>query len=236
MISGLLDEIRGLEGVCFHQGTDASLVVRLENDHSIMLPDDHKDVLKQSNGLEVFGGYYRLFGAYTSECIDSVVWNQAETWKFAWGTRCSGFWCFGETGWGDQYAYSVESLREGRDSKVYLLECSSMTPRVWAASFSAFLEKEFLRSAKLPYDTMTSQARQKLGPIEAHCHVVYIPSLLLDGTEDIKKVEKMNARAAMICNGDIAMGLEAAADDQVLKEIQTYEDDLHRSRLRLVWA
>jgi SMI1 / KNR4 family (SUKH-1) len=235
MISQLFDEIRGLEGVRFHQGADSSLVVRFENDYGIVLPDDHKDVLKRSNGLEVFGGYYRLFGAYTSECIDSVVWNQAETWKFAWGNRCAGFWSFGETAWGDQYAYSVDSLREG-DAKVYLLECSSMTPRVWSASFSEFFEKEFLLVAKVPYDIMTRQAHQKFGPIETDCHVVYIPSLLLDGTEDIKKVEKMNARAAMICNGDIAMGLDAAADEQVLKEIQTYEDDLHRTRLRLVWA
>jgi len=90
MISQLFDEIRGLEGVRFHQGADPSLLVRLENDHNIVLPDDHKDALMRSNGLDVFGGYYRLFGAYTSECIDSVVWNHAETWKLAWGG--SMFW------------------------------------------------------------------------------------------------------------------------------------------------
>jgi hypothetical protein len=32
------------------------------------------------------------------------------------------------------------------------------------------------------------------------------------------------------------MGLDAAPDEKTLKEVQTYEDDLHRSRLRLVWV
>jgi hypothetical protein len=111
-----------------------------------------------------------------------------------------------------------------------------MTPRIWAPSFSEFLEKEFLRSAKVPYDAMTRQARQKFGAIETDCHLVYIPSLLLGGAEDINNIQKLNARAAMICNGDVAMQLDAAPADKTLKEVQTYEDDLHRSRLRLVWA
>jgi hypothetical protein len=164
-----------------------------------------------------------------------VAWNQTEMWKFAWGIRCSGFWCFGETAWGDQYAYSLEPVQGVGDEKVYLLEASSMTPRIWAGSFSEFLEKEFLRSAKMPYDDMTILARQKFGVIETGCHLVYVPSLLLGGTEDIKNVVKLDAGAAMICNGDVAMGLEAAPEEKTLKEMQVYEDDLHRGRLRLVW-
>ncbi len=111
-----------------------------------------------------------------------------------------------------------------------------MTPRIWAGSFSEFLEKEFLRSAKMPYDNMTILARQKFGVIETSYHLVYIPSLLLGGTEDINNAVKLDAHAAMICNGDIAVELEAAPGEKTLKEVQTYEDDLHRSRLRLVWA
>ena len=111
-----------------------------------------------------------------------------------------------------------------------------MTPRIWAPSFAEFLEKEFLRSAKVPYDSMTRQARQDLGVIETDCHLVYMPSLLLGGTEDINNVQKLDARAAMICNGDVAMELDAAPDEKTVKEVQTYEDDLHRSRLRIVWA
>jgi hypothetical protein len=236
MISRLFDELQRLEGIRFHRGADASLVAQLESVHGIVLPGDHKDALKLSNGVEAYRGYFRLFGAYTSETIDSVVWNQAETWKFALGTRCSDFWCFGETAWGDQYAYSLESLREGGDTRVYFLESSSMTPRIWAPSFAEFFDKEFVRSAKLPYDSMTRQAYQKLGMIETNCHLVYTPSLLLGGTEDINNVQKLNARSAMICNGDVATELDAAPDEKILKEVQPYEDDLHRSRLRLVWA
>ena len=83
---------------------------------------------------------------------------------------------------------------------------------------------------------MTILARQKFGVLEAACHLVYIPSLLLGGSEDINNVVKLDARAAMICNGDVATGLEAAPEEKTLKEVQTYEDDLHRSRLRLVWV
>ena len=235
-ISRLFDELQIVKGVRFHRGADASLVAQLESDLSIAIPSDHKDALMLSNGAEAYGGYFRLFGVHTSETIDSVAWNQVEMWKFAWGTRCSNFWCFGETAWGDQYAYSLEAIQRARDIKVHLLESSSMAPRIWASSFSEFLEKEFLRCAKVPYDSMTRLARQKFGVIETDYHLAYIPSLLLGGSEDINNVVKLDARASMICNGDLAKELEGAPGEKILKEVQTYEDDLHRSRLRLVWA
>ena len=236
MISRLLSELHALEDVRFHRGADASLIAQLESGFGITIPRDHQDALIRSNGIEAYGGYFRLFGVHTSETIDSVAWNKAETWKFAWGNRCSDFWCFGETAWGDQYAYAIESIHGVQDASVYLLEASSMTPRIWTSSFSEFLEKEFLRSAKIPYDKMTTLARQKFGVIETGYHLVYVPSLLLGGSEDINNVVKLDASAAMICNGDIAVELEAAPDEKILKEVQTYEDDSHRSRLRLVWV
>lgn len=127
MISRVFDELRTLEGVRFHRRADASLVAQFESDLTIALPRDHKDALMLSNGMEAYGGYSRLFGIYTSETIDSVAWNKAETWKFAWGNRCSDFWCFGGTAWGDQYAYAIESI-PGRDPSVYLLEASFNDP------------------------------------------------------------------------------------------------------------
>ncbi len=225
-----------MEGVRFHRGVDPSIVADLEGDLGIAIPGDHEDALMLSNGMEAYGGYFRLFGIHTSETIDSVAWNQPEKWKFAWGTRCFRFWCFGETAWGDQYAYSLDEIQGKRDPRVYFLEASTMTPRIWSGSFPEFLENEFLRSAKTPYDDVTIHARQKFGVIETDYHLVYIPSLLLGGSEDINNVVKLDAGAAMICNGDVAVGLEAAPDEKTLKEVQTYEDEMHRSRLRLVWA
>ncbi len=236
MNSCLLKELRQLKDASFHPGIDASLIARLENDHGIVLPNDHRAALQESNGVEVHAGYIRLFGVRTTESIDAIVWNQSDCWKFAWGDRCSGYWCFGETAWGDQYAYALEALRSGEAVNVYFLDALSMTSQLVASSFTEFLEKEFVRSAKDPYDAVIKQARQKLGPLEATSHLVYIPSVLLGGAEDINNVQKMNARSAMICNGDIATQLDAGPSDRAVKSVQPYEDESDRMRLRLVWT
>jgi len=43
-----------------------------------------------------------------------------------------------------------------------------------------------------------------LGPLGATSNLVYVPSLFLGGTEDMSNEQRMAARVAMICNGDIA--------------------------------
>lgn len=225
-----------MKDVAFHHGADAPLLARFETEKGFALPPEHKELLRSSNGIEAYAGHVRLFGLYTTEGIDSVLWNQPAYWKFAWRNRCSAYWCFGETAWGDQYAYAVESLKAGTDAKVYFMDALSMTPEVVAASFAEFLQKEFVRSAKEPYDAMIKQARQKLGPLEATSHLVYVPSVLLGGTEDIANVQKMNARSAMICNGDIAVQLDEGPPTGTVKAVQTYEDGMQRMRLRLVWG
>lgn len=152
MISGLFQELRCLKGVVFHPGADVPLLSRFETESGLVLPPEHKELLRSSNGIEASAGYIRLFGLYTTEAIDAVLWNNHDFWKFAWGDRCSSYWCFGETAWGDQYAYAVESLREGGAPAVYFMDALSMTPEVIAPSFAEFLQKEFVRSAKDPYD------------------------------------------------------------------------------------
>ena len=47
--------------------------------------DEHRVVLEQSNGIEAFAGYIRLFSVQTRESIDAVVWNHPDCWKFALG-------------------------------------------------------------------------------------------------------------------------------------------------------
>ena len=111
-----------------------------------------------------------------------------------------------------------------------------MKPDVIACSFAEFLHQELAQSSAEPYEDMIKQARQKLGPLEPTSHVVYVPSVLLGGTEDIGNVQKMNARATMICNGDIAVQLDEGPPGGSIKGIQLYEDEMHRMRLRLVWG
>jgi hypothetical protein len=236
MISRLVQELRCLKGVVFHQGTDVSLLTRFQKASGMILPPEHKELLKSSNGIEASDGYIRLFGLYTTEAIDAVQWNKHDFWKFAWDDRCSPYWCFGETAWGDQYAYAVESLREGEAPAVYFMDALSMTSEVIAPSFAEFLHKEFVRTAKDPYDAMIKLAHKKLGPLEVGTHLVYVPSVLLGGTEDIANIQRMNARSAMICNGDIAVQLDAGPPNGTVKALQPYEDAQQRMRLRLVWA
>lgn len=235
MSSQVLHELRQLKDVRFHAGINAKLLIEFDNGRRIALPSDHIAVLTHSNGIEAYAGYIRLFGLQTTESIDAEVWNHQDYWKFAWGDRVVPYWCFGETAWGDQYAYSVESLGNG-ETTVYFLDALSMTPQVVAASFTEFLEKEFLRTAKDPYDEMIQQARQKLGPLDATSHVVLAPSVLIGGPEDINNAQMMNARSAMICNGDIATQLDLGPSGKAVKGVQPYEDALQRLRLRLLWA
>jgi hypothetical protein len=232
----LFEDLRNLEHITVHPGATSSAFDTLKNQRQIVLPSDHENLLRRSNGIEAYAGYIRLFGIDTTESIDALRWNESEYWKFAWGTRCTEYWCLAETAWGDQYAYSSQTLRAGGNSEIYFLDAFSMKPQAVASSFADFFEKEFLRSSRQPYDIMIEQARQKLGPLEVSSHLVYMPSILLGGIEDIQHVSKMNARAAMICNGDIALQLEDAPVDGKVKGVQSYEDELRRMRLRLVWA
>lgn len=232
----LLEELRNLKDAKLHSAAKNTAFETLKDESGIIIPSDHQELLRESNGVEGYAGYVRLFGVDTTESIDSIKWNQPEFWKFAWGTRCLQYWCFAETAWGDQYAYSYETLRASGNSAIYFLDAFSMRPKVVASSFSDFFEKEFLRSANRPYDVMTTHARQKLGPLEVSSHLVYVPSVLLGGAEDIDHVHKMNARAAMICNGDVAIQIEAGPAEGKVSEVQPYQDELHRARLRLIWA
>ena len=236
MITGLFHDLRCSKGVVFHQGADASLLARFEKESGLILPPEHKELLRSSNGIEGFDGYVRLFGLYTTEAIDAVLWNIYDYWKFAWIDRCSPYWCFGETAWGDQYAYAIDSLQRGGDVPVYFMDAFGMTAGVVACSFDEFLEKEFLRWVRDPYDDMVKLAHKKVGPLEVVDHLVYVPSLLIGGNEDIDTVQKMNARSAMICNGDIFVQLEAATENATLESLLPYEDEIHRMRLRLVWG
>jgi hypothetical protein len=235
MNSRLTDDLHPLPDTQLHPGADASLLAALEKECGVALPDQHAAVLRESNGIEAYAGYLRLFGVRSTESIDLIAWNEPDCWKFAWADRCSAYWCFAETAWGDQYAYALDQLKAGGDGPVYFLDALSMTPQVVAASFAEFWEQEFVRSAKEPYDSMLRQARQKLGPLDVTSHAIYVPSILLGGAEDVAHVQKMNARAAMICNGDIATQLDAGPATGVVKAVEPYADERGRMRLRLVW-
>jgi hypothetical protein len=233
-MKALKSAMQEVNGVTPHEGA-ALILDKMPVTRGPTLPPSHYEILQWSNGLEVYDGYYRLFGIDSTESIDSVWWNQDDCWKFAWNGRCSAFWCFGETAWGDQYAYSTDSLRRNADGPVYFIDAVSMTAEIIAGSFAEFFEREFLRVAREPYDKLIVAARQKVGPIDSKSHLVYVPSLLLGGTETVDNITTMNARAAMISNGDLAIQVDAGPADGCIKAVEEYVDELGRARLRLVW-
>ena len=222
-------------GVVMHNGLNVNQLADLRSKQDLCIPAAHARVLELSNGLEVYWGYFRLFGLYSTNGINAVVWNTFEHWKFAWHERCVDYWCFGETVWGDQYAYLRKECQSGKP-KVYFLDALSMSAEVIAQSFEEFFTKEFLRCAEAPYDETIVRARQAHGPVSAKDHLVYTPSPLLGGVEDIADAQIMDGRAAMICNGDIVLQLDAAADGLKLARVEAYTDEAGRPRFRLIWS
>lgn len=115
---------------------------------------------------------------------------------------------------------------------MFLLDAFEMHPERIARTFSDFLTTEFSRQANEP-DSMTKHAANRIGPLSWNEHVTYLPSLLLGGEERVENIQKINARAGMIVNGDIAVQ-SAEEPDRALAFVET-EDDVGRMRMRLVW-
>lgn len=230
----ILAELEWTEGATVEAGADAKILERLGG--HVGLPTAHVDLLKIANGISVFGGYFRLFGGRCPEMIDVIEWNDRETWTFAWNKPLEEYWFFGETAWGDQYAYRRDELRESSRPKVYFLQGITMNPEVIANDFDTFLEAEFLRNALEPYDSFLVAVRQRLGDLAPLDHIAYVPSLLISGEENVDLVSKLDAVASMVINGDLYNQLADQPQDRPIKELQPFEDADGRMRMRVVWA
>ncbi|WP_430446424.1 SMI1/KNR4 family protein [Sphingorhabdus contaminans] len=235
MSLSIIASLASIRGVRLGLGADVESIDKLERETGIPLPFDHRKVLQESNGAQAYGGYLTLFGVGLSGPMDLETWNDFEYWKFAWDARCCDYFCFAETGWGDQYAYNARALQSG-DCAIYLLDCLSMTPTLVASNFLEFMEREFIRIAIDPYDTMIKEVRESLGDLEIGEHVVYVASPLLGGQEKMSNVKKLKARSAMIINGDIARQLDAGPSDRSVSGLTAYEDSQGRMRLTLTWT
>lgn len=198
------------------------------------LPPLHQEVLSSANGVLIFGGYYKLFGIEDNVPLDIQTWNTDEYWKFAWERRATDFLCFGTSAWGDQYAYHLSSLEQGQKAAVFQLDAFSMEAEKIANSFDEFWEKEFLRNARTPYDSMVINSRQKLGKIKWNELLAFDPPLLLGGTEDTSQSVKMNARSVMIANGDLVSQLDSLPDHAKVMGVKSYIDSSDRARIKVL--
>lgn len=199
------------------------------------LPAPHQQLLASLNGLTVYQGAFRLLGVGRDEPpLDLASWNARQTWRFAWDERVEPYLIFGETGWGDQYAYRRRASG-GLDQEVYFLEGTLLRPEVIAGSFEEFLEIEFLRNARDPYDPMTVEAVARLGALDPGEHWAYAPSIALGGVESVDNVVRLPAATAMTFAGDIATALAAAPPGSEPTGVETWVDELGRSRLQVTF-
>ena len=238
MISALIEKLKAQPGTIQYPASQRGEIARVEAEQGIHLPPEYKQLLEWSNGLQVYDGYERLFGINCAEPIDCTIWNDFEYWKFAWGDRCSDYWCFAESEWGAQYAYNRKDLAEDTTACVYRLSAFRMEPKVVASSFIQFVQARWLQ----PYehlDGFDRTAHEFFRRLDPKMHLVYLPPPELlpwpNGMYELQNVTVMPARSAMICNGDVDLQFVGAREGAVATGFESYEDEKGRTRLRIVW-
>jgi hypothetical protein len=115
--------------------------------------------------------------------------------------RAEGWWFFGETAWGDQYAYAASDDPLSADQTVYRLDVCHLEPEPIADDFGDFVRGELTRNAVEPRDEMTVAARERLGDLDPNTQLAYLPSLMSGGEEDVANLVTLPARAAMVAAG-----------------------------------
>ena len=220
-----IDRLRTAPDRTLHPGAAAEVLGGLAARLGRKLPDDHLALLAETDGVEVAGGYLRLFGA-----ADLVAWNEPGCWKFAWPEPVRGHLCFAETGLGDQYAYALA------DDSIVRIDGQDAVIEPHAESFAEFLEDELLECAVSHYDPEMVGARARLGDLASHELATYLPPLLLGGPRSPERLVKMQARAVMIAQGDVATQVAAAPRGALVSGLEPYVDKEGRGRLRIRWA
>jgi hypothetical protein len=195
-------------------------------------PAAHLELLRQLNGMTVGAGAYRLFGVRAETHLDIGRWNAPQTWRFAWDERVEEFLIFGETAWGEQFAYRRVGPGPELGPEVYVLESTQLRPAVIAPSFEDFLTGSFTLDAQQPRDPYTVAALRRLHRVAADQHWVFAPPLPLGGPDSVDNVIELRAVTAMVFAGDLALALESHLDT-VPTSVVPWVDGLGRDRLRV---
>lgn len=200
-----------------------------------MLPDFHIKLLDKCNGMHSRDGLYRIFGIGCKGVYrDAFEWNSRDFWKFAWRKDLSEYLCFGETAWGDQYAYKIGEVNPPHD-KVYVLDGVSMSIIHVFNSLNDFFT-DFIRCSTSAYHGMDIQARDKYKYIHWDNHVAYVPSLLISNEDNITNTMIMPARDNLIINGDLERQLADESMSRHIKMIEQYIDERGLSRIQVIWG
>ena len=214
----------------------------LEQKLGFNLPKEHLIFLSERGGVNVGDGFFRLYGLNEDESTNLLNWNEATNWKFAWKDStgkglADGYFCFGGTAWGDQYAYLLTDLQAGHEAPVYFLENTQMESQKIADNFSDFFSGEFIRRAGKAFDGLTIAAVEKFGGrIDTGDMLVFIPPEVLGGERVIDTMEKIGALKGMIAYGDLYGQVRQIPDGSIIEGIQNYQDEKRRERLKIVWT
>ena len=240
-VEQIVEDLKHTAGCKCYEPLPMDLLQAQEDKLGLRFPTEYRRFLELTNGCEVYYGHYRIFGFDPNRSIDARRWNQNDYWKFAWSGAADDYWCFGETAFGDQYAFAVGELSRAEDVPVYQLHHGSMaTGSPWDESFLAFLENEFLRNARSPYSARERRAYEILGPLRLDQHVALVPPLLLLPTGDDgmnSQLQVMPSRAAMVCNGDLCVQWDAGCEQhKQVNRVEPCVDNNDLMRLRIIWA
>jgi hypothetical protein len=213
---------------------------RDHSDQSLLrlLPLQHQALLATTDGLEAFGGHYRLFGVGPDSVRNLSTWNQGSIWKFAWPLPLADFLCFGESSFGDQYAYRLSQLRSEGDGSagpsVYCLD--GLEGQVYATfgRFSDFLDGEVETWISGPKDDRILLARQTLGDIQAAHQLNFAPPVWVAPVA-AERLIKLDARVNMILNGDLYSQL-VNAQGKAVARLEPWTDSEGRPRMRVLFA
>ncbi|HEY0396164.1 MAG TPA: hypothetical protein VGD01_16895 [Candidatus Elarobacter sp.] len=203
------------------------------------LPEPHRRLLDRSDGLDRLAGSYRLFGAGPDGLRDMAWWNERETWRFAWGERADGYLFVGESVLGNQYAYREDDLARGGDAvPVHELYAVTLEPIVQFDDFDEFLRQVFLSEEPGdPYHRRIASARRQMGAFALDQVLIFVPSPLLSGGRlEGLELAPVPAVAAMTINGDLYTQLAHRSDLNGLQNLEPYDDERGRARLRAVWS
>lgn len=204
------------------------------SDHTLeLLPLSHREVIEKLKVVVVADGAIRLLGGWSEPWLNIDRWNAEQEWRFAWGDRLSSFFFFGETAWGDQYAYKWLDVGRRLAPEVYYLDANTMEPTLAADDFDEFVAHWISLDARDPFDEMTAEALRTFGPLDAADHFVFVPSMELGGQDEISNVSKLPARTSQIFAGDIFTAVQAADPEDVVHAVEPYVDSEGRPRLEV---
>ena len=167
--------LENCDDITLHKGAPLSQLDKL---NKLNFPKEHIELLSISNGLEFYGGYYRLFGVDEREKINLFSWNLDSLWKEVWGEYVSGYCFFGMSAIGDLFAYKLENEIIS-NNEIYYLDGITMDVIDVYGGFEDFFEEEFVNRYKGIVESIFVSARRKFGNLDINTSLIYSPSLFL---------------------------------------------------------